>query len=251
MKSSECRRNAKHLLRLSLAGVVATMVAMLSAGCHEHAYWHRSGPVRCGGVISSCYYYATWSSGDLYANASNMINFFYDSNYPFDSAIVAVSHGSAAKYKPPKCRVFVPDSMIGRTITVYSLARSGSGYDTLSRHDYRVVRLPDPELVLGLFHSGIYSPEVILKDPVVRAYNFEYDYTAEWEVVSYRVTLTDKEGVVLAEKACVGDALAEEVREAVRGAPAYSELRFREVVVRNGDEERELEGFSVYVDFSQ
>lgn len=141
--------------------------------------------------------------------------------------------------------------MIGRTVTVYSLVRSESGYDTLSHHDYRVVRLPDPKPVIGLFHSGLYSPEVILKDPVVRAHNFGYDFTAEWEAVSYRVTLTDKEEAVLADTACVGNALPEEVREAVRRAPAYSELRFREIVVRSGEEERELEGFSVYVDFNE
>ena len=71
------------------------------------------------------------------------------------------------KGKRPECWVFVPDSMIGRMVTVYSLALSGSGYDTLSHHDYRVVRLPDPKPVLGLFHSGLCSPEVIMRDPVV------------------------------------------------------------------------------------
>lgn len=246
MKRSEGRRNAKHLLRLSVAGVVAAVVAMLAAGCFE------PGPVRCGGVRSSwCNYHTTWSLGNLYANTSNTINIFYDVNHPFDSVIVAVSHGTATKGERPKCQVFVPDSMIGRTVTVYSLVRSGSGYDTLSHIDYRVVRLPDPDLVLGILYSGLYPPEVILKDPVVRAYNFDYDFTAEWEVVSYRVTLTDKDSTVLADTACVGNALPEEVREAVRRAPVYSEVRFREVVVRSGEEVRELEGFTVYVDIEE
>lgn len=245
MKRSEGRRNHKHLLRLSVAGVVATVVAMLSVGCFE------PGPVRCGGVRTSCYYHTTWSLGDLYANTSNTINIFYDVNHPFDSVVVAVSHGTVAKGDRPECQVFVPDSMIGRTVTVYSLVRSGSGYDTLSHLDYRVVRLPDPELVLGILYSGLYSPEVILKDPVVRAYNFGYDFSAEWEVVSYRVTLTDKDSTVLVDTTCVGNALPEEVREAVRRAPVYSEVRFREVVVRSGEEELELEGFALYVDFEE
>ena len=251
MKKSESHRNHKHLLRLSAVGIVATVVAMFAAGCYENTYWHRSGPVRCGGTSSRCFYYASWSREDLYANATNTIRFYYDSDHPFDSVVVAVSHGTVAKGDRPECRVHVPDSMIGRTVTVYSLVRSGKGYDTLSRHDYRVMRLPDPELVLGLFHSGIYSPEVILKDPVVRAYDFGDDYTVEWEVVSYRVTLTDKEGAVLAEMDCRGNTLPEEVRAAVRKAPAYSELRFREVVTRSGEEERELEGFALYVDFEE
>lgn len=208
-----------HLLRLSIAGVVATVVAMLSVGCFE------PGPVRCGGVRTSCYYHTTWSLGDLYANTSNTINIFYDVNHPFDSVIVAVSRGTATKGERPKCQVFVPDSMIGRTVTVYSLVRSGSSYDTLSHIDYRVVRLPDPDLVLGILYSGLYPPEVILKDPVVRAYNFDYDFTAEWEVLSFRVTLTDKDSTVLADTACVGNALPEEVRE--------------------------LEGFTVYVDIEE
>lgn len=245
MKSSEDRRSAMHLLRLSVAGVVATVVAMLSVGCFE------PGPVRCGGVRTSCYYHTTWSLGDLYANTSNTINIFYDVNHPFDSVIVAVSRGTATKGERPKCQVFVPDSMIGRTVTVYSLVRSGSSYDTLSHIDYRVVRLPDPDLVLGILYSGLYPPEVILKDPVVRAYNFDYDFTAEWEVLSFRVTLTDKDSTVLADTACVGNALPEEVREAVRRAPVYSEVRFREVVVRSGEEVRELEGFTVYVDIEE
>jgi hypothetical protein len=189
--------------------------------------------------------------GDLYANTSNTINIFYDVNHPFDSVIVAVSRGTATKGERPKCQVFVPDSMIGRTVTVYSLARNGEGYDTLSRHDYRVERLPDPKLVLGLFHSGIYSPEVILKDSVVRAYNFMHGFTAEWEVLSFRVTLTDKDSTVLADTACVGNLLPEEVRAAVRRAPVYSEVRFREVIVRSGEEVRELEGFTVYVDIEE
>ena len=46
-------------------------------------------------------------------------------------------------------------------------------------------------------------------------------------------------------------ALPEEVREAVRRAPVYSEVRFREVIVRSGEEVRELEGFTVYVDFGE
>lgn len=251
MKRSEGRRNHKHLLRLSAVGIVATVVAMFAAGCYENTHWHRSGPVRCGGTSSRCFYYASWSREDLYANATNTIRFYYDSDHPFDSVVVAVSHGTVAKGDRPVCRVHVPDSMIGRTVTVYSLVRSGEGYDTLSRHDYRVMRLPDPELVLGLFHSGIYSPEVILKDSVVRAYNFMHGFTAEWEVLSFRVTLTDKDSTVLADTACVGNLLPEEVRAAVRKAPAYSELRFREVVTRSGEEERELEGFALYVDFEE
>lgn len=90
---------------------------------------------------------------------------------------------------------------------------------------------------------------------MVRAYNFEYDFeydfAAEWEVLSFRVTLTDKDSTVLSDMACLGDTLPEEMREAVRVAPVYSRLTFRNVVVRIGKEERELEGFSVYVDFSQ
>ena len=253
MKSSEDRRNTKRLLRLSVAGIVATVVAMLSAGCQGVTYWRNSGSVRCGGVKTHlrCGYYASWSSGNLYANAPNTIYIYYDSDHPFDSVIVAVSHGTATKGERPECRVFVPDSMVGRTVTVYSLVRSGNGYDTLSHHDYQVVRLPDPKPVLGILYSGLYSPEVILEDPVVRAYNFGYDFTAEWEVLSFRVTLTDKDSTVLADTACVGNTLPEEVREAVRRAPVYSEVRFREVVVRSGEEERELEGFTVYVDFGE
>lgn len=251
MRSFESHRTAKHLLSLSSAGVVATVVALLATGCQGNTYWSRSGPVRCGGTSLRCYYSALWSEKDLYANAPNTINIYYDSYHPFDSVIVAVSHGSVTKGKRPECWVFVPDSMIGRMVTVYSLALSGSGYDTFSQHDYRVVRLPDPKPVLGLFHSGLCSPEVIMRDPVVRAYNFEYDFAAEWEVLSFRVSLTDKDSTVLSDMACLGDTLPEEMREAVRVAPVYSRLTFRNVVVRIGKEERELEGFSVYVDFSQ
>lgn len=247
MRCSESHRTTKSLLRLSVAGVVATVVAMLSAGCFG------PGPVRCGGVKSHlrCGYYAMWSSGNLYANAPNTIYIYYDSDHPFDSVIVAVSHGTATKGERPECRVFVSDSMIGRTVTVYSLARRGSGYDTLSHHDYRVVRLPDPKPVLGILFSGIYSPEVILKDPVVRAYNFGYDFATEWEVLSFRVTLTDKDSTVLADTACLGNTLPEEIQEAVQVAPTYSALTFRELFVRIGGENRELEGLTVYVDFPQ
>ena len=251
MRCTEPHRTTSPLLRLSVVGIVATVVAMLVTGCHGHTYWHRSGQVRCGGTSLRCYYSAMWSSGDLYANTTNTINIFYDSNHPFDSVTVAVSHGSATKGKRPECKVFVPDSMVGRTVTVYSLARNGKGYDTLSSHEFRVVRLPDPDLVLGVLYSGLYSPEVILKDPVVRAYNLEYDYVAVWEVISFRVTLTDKDSTVLADKVCSGDTLPEEIREAVRVAPTYSTLTFREVVVRTGEEERELEGFAMYIDFEE
>ena len=247
MKSSESCRTHKFLLRLSVAGVIATVVAMLSVGCLE------PGPVRCGGVRSHlrCGYYTLWSEKDLYANAPNIINIFYDSDHPFDSVIVAVSHGTVNKVERPKCRVLVPDSMIGKTVTVYSLVRNKSGYDTLSHHDYRVERVPDPNLVLGILYSGLYPSEVILKDPVVRAYDFGYDFAAEWEVLSFRVTLIDKDSTVLADMVCVGNTLPEEIREAVRVAPIYSALTFREVVVRIGGEERELEGLTVYIDFPQ
>ena len=86
---------------------------------------------------------------------------------------------------------------------------------------------------------------------MVRAYDFGYDFAAEWEVLSFRVTLTDKDSTVLADMVCVGNTLPEEIREAVRVAPIYSALTFREVVVRIGGEERELEGLTVYIDFPQ
>ena len=47
------------------------------------------------------------------------------------------------------CWIFVTDSLAGQTVTVYSLARNGQHFDTLSSNDYSVVWMPDPSTHVG------------------------------------------------------------------------------------------------------
>ncbi|MCL2290540.1 MAG: gliding motility protein GldM [Bacteroidetes bacterium] len=125
----------------------------------------------------------------LYAGIDNPVS--VSASVPAERVSISLAGGgNSTKTGPGRYNISVPESLVGKTVTVNIAADMSGRQQTMGSKEFRVRRVPDPVAVLGgNFRGGKISKAELLANPFVTATmgtDFVYDLT--WTVNSFHVT---------------------------------------------------------------
>jgi gliding motility-associated protein GldM len=124
----------------------------------------------------------------MYAGIDNPVS--VSAPVPPDRISISLTGGTQTKTGPGRFNVNIPESLVGRDVTVNIHADMGGRQQALGSNVFRVKRVPNPEAVLGAnFSGGKIGKQELLANPFVRAtMGQDFVYELPWTINSYNVT---------------------------------------------------------------
>jgi gliding motility-associated protein GldM len=167
----------------------------------------------------------------LYAGLENPIS--VSASVSAEKVSISLSDGSQTKIGPGKYNVTVPESAVGKTVTITIIADVGGKQQTMGSNTFRVKRVPDPVAMLsGKFKGGGKAAKADLTiNPFVSAsLGDDFVYDLRWAVNSFNVTFVEK-GIESAPISCTGNQFSETVKSKINSSPAGTVIYFSEIRV--------------------
>jgi gliding motility-associated protein GldM len=129
-----------------------------------------------------------------------------------------------------KYDVTVPESMIGKPITISVSADMGGKVQPLGGTEFRVKRVPDPTSYIGgNIYGGKRSKQELLANPFLSARMGEdFAYDLRWTINSYRVTFVTK-GIEDPPIACAGGGFSDAVKTKINNAGSNTIIQFTDI----------------------
>lgn len=129
-----------------------------------------------------------------------------------------------------KYDVTVPESMVGKGVTVTVSADMGGKTQSLGGTEFRVKRVPDPTSYIGgNIYGGKRSKQELMANPFLSARMPEdFAYELRWTISSYRVTFVTK-GVEDPPIACAGGGFSEAVKSKIQKAGPNTIIQFTDI----------------------
>ncbi len=108
---------------------------------------------------------------------------------PEELSIELKGGGSYTKTGPGTFNITIPETLIGKTVTVHVKTTRDERDITLGASEFRVKRVPNPvAIVSGMFTEGSVSKEELAEKPFIEVtMGQDFAYDLEWSVQSYQV----------------------------------------------------------------
>jgi gliding motility-associated protein GldM len=169
----------------------------------------------------------------LYAGIDNPVS--VSASVPAERVSISLTGGNSTKTGPGRYNISVPESLVGRTVTVNISADMNGRQQTMGSKEFRVRRVPDPMAVLGgNFRGGKISKAELLANPFVTATmgtDFVYDLT--WTVNSFQVTFIIRgieEAPITSNSRQFSDAIRNKINSSATGTTIlFSDIRVSSV----------------------
>ena len=138
---------------------------------------------------------------------------------PEKITIELVGGGSQSKSGPGAFNISVPESMVGKTVTVNVRADLGGKTAQMGGTVFRVKRVPDPiAKVGGNYSGGRVSKTELAANPFINArMPADFAYDLSWSIASYQVTFIVR-GMEEAPMTIQGGAFSEALKNKIRNA---------------------------------
>ncbi len=129
-----------------------------------------------------------------------------------------------------KYDVTVPESMVGRSITISVSADMGGKTQALGGTEFRVKRVPDPTSYIGgNIYGGKRSKQEILANPFLSArMGDDFAYDLRWTIASYRVTFVTR-GVEDPPIAVAGGNFSDAIKSKINNAGSNTIVQFTDI----------------------
>jgi len=129
-----------------------------------------------------------------------------------------------------KYDVTVPESMVGKSITISVSADMGGKTQALGGTEFRVKRVPDPTSYIGgNIYGGKRSKQEILANPFLSArMGDDFAYDLRWTIASYRVTFVTR-GVEDPPIAVAGGNFSEAIKSKINNAGSNTIVQFTDI----------------------
>jgi len=128
----------------------------------------------------------------LYAGIENPVS--VSASVAAEKVSISLTGGTYTKTGPGEYDISVPESLVGKTITISISADIGGKQQIMGSKVYRIKRVPDPVAVLGgNIKGGKTTKAELLANPFVLAdMGTDFVYDLRWTVNSYQVTFIIK-----------------------------------------------------------
>ena len=166
----------------------------------------------------------------LYAGLENPVS--VSASVSAEKTSISVGDGATSvKTGPGNYNVSVPESLIGRTVTITVHANVGDKNQTMGSTTFRVKRVPDPVAVLGGgFKGGKTTKPELLANPFVFANMGDFAYDLKWTVNSYNVTFIIK-GIEDAPIPCTGNQFSDALKNKINSCSPGTLIFFDNIKV--------------------
>lgn len=129
-----------------------------------------------------------------------------------------------------KYDVTVPESMVGKAITISVSADMGGKTQALGGTEFRVKRVPDPTSYIGgNIYGGKRSKQELLANPFLSARMGEdFAYDLRWTIASYRVTFVNK-GIEDPPVAVAGGGFSDAIKNKINNSGSNTIIQFTDI----------------------
>jgi len=163
------------------------------------------------------------------------------------TSVYASDGATATKTGAGKYNITIPESLIGRTVTLTINAEIGGKQQTMGSNLFRVKRVPDPVAVLGggTFKGGKISKNELLTNPFVFAkMGDDFVYDLKWTVNSYNVTFLIK-GIEDAPIVCTNNQFSDAIKNKINSCGSGTVIYFADIRVSSVAGSRTLNPITV------
>jgi gliding motility-associated protein GldM len=164
----------------------------------------------------------------LYAGIENPVS--VSASVSAEKVSISLSGGSHAKTGPGKYNVSIPESLVGKTVTISINADIGGKQQTMGSKEFRVKRVPTPTAVIGSnIGSGKIGKVDLLANPFIRANmgeDFVYDLT--WTINSYNATFIVK-GIEDAPFKCTNRQFSDAIKNKINSCGSGTVIYFSDI----------------------
>ena len=161
----------------------------------------------------------------MYAGIDNPVS--VSAPVPAERISISLTGGTQTQTGPGRFNINIPESLIGREVTVGIHANMGDRkQQALGSNVFRVKRVPNPEAVLGSdFKGGKIGKQELLANPFVRAtMGPDFVYELPWTINSYQVTFIVRgieEAPIMANSRQFPDAVKNKINSSPSGTVMY------------------------------
>ena len=142
---------------------------------------------------------------------------------------------TATELENGRYNVFVPDSLVNKTITITLSVETKKGkIQNLGSMTFRVKPIPEPIVCLGAnIDGGRYPKVALLANPLITArVHPDFNFTLQWRVLSYDVTFIIN-GIVEPPITVQGPRFNEQVLNKIQEAPSGTVIEFSDIKIQS------------------
>jgi gliding motility-associated protein GldM len=138
--------------------------------------------------------------------------------------------GTYTKTGPGKYDINVPESLVGKTVTINIGADMDGKHLNMGSSLYRVKRVPDPEArIAGTFVGGKITKSELLANPfIIASMGTDFVYDLRWTINSYQVTFIIK-GIEDAPITCNNRQFSDAVRNKINSSSPGTVISFSDI----------------------
>ena len=163
----------------------------------------------------------------LYAGIDNPVS--VSASIPPEKLSISISEGSYTKTSAGKFEVKVPESMVGKTVTINAIADNNGKSQTMGSSTFRVKRVPDPAARIGNFKGGkISKQELLVNSFIFASLGEDFVYDLKWTVNDFQVTFVIK-GIEDAPMKCTGNQFSEAVKSKINSCSQGTTIYFSSI----------------------
>jgi gliding motility-associated protein GldM len=140
--------------------------------------------------------------------------------------------GTYTSTGPGKYNVTIPESLVGKTITINITADIGGKQQPMGSNLFRIKKVPDPEAKLGnKYKGGKVAKADILANPFIFAnMGDDFVYDLKWTVNSFTVTFIIK-GIEDPPMSCSGNQFSDAVKSKLNSCGSGTVVYFSDIKV--------------------
>jgi len=164
----------------------------------------------------------------LYAGIDNPVS--VSASVPPERISISLSGGTSTRTRPGSYNITVPESLVGRVVTINIAADVNGRQQPMGANEFRVKRVPNPETVLGGgFKGGRIQKNELLANPFVSAtMGDDFVYDLRWTVNSFQVTFIVR-GIEEAPMTSNSRQFTEAIRNKISSSPAGTVVLFSDI----------------------
>jgi gliding motility-associated protein GldM len=165
----------------------------------------------------------------LYAGIENPVS--VTASVPAEKVSISLTGGTDVKTAPGQYNISVPESLIGKTITVNIFADMGGKQQPMGSKEFRVKRVPDPVASLGGSTSKgrrISKAELLANPFILADMGTDFVYDLRWTVNSYQVTFVIK-GIEDAPMMCNNKQFSDAIKNKINSSSPGTVIFFDDI----------------------
>ncbi|MCL2247242.1 MAG: gliding motility protein GldM [Lentimicrobiaceae bacterium] len=165
----------------------------------------------------------------LYAGIENPIS--VSTSITAEKTSISLSGGTYSKTGPGTYNISIPESLIGKTVTISAIADMNGKQQTMGSVNFRVKRVPDPVAALGGSNKGggkVSKAELLANPFILADMGTDFVYDLKWTVNSYQVTFLIK-GIEDAPIVCNNRQFSDAIKNKINSCGTGTTIFFSEI----------------------